>query len=144
MKSYIFAWFAGAVFTLFVFFGGLVSGFYLNQVYLANTYTEENVDNGRFMLWALKMLDEGETEKAKSFLRSQVTTKVLIVDGARLPPTSERELKLIKDFYLEVINYFDSQGGLNETWQVKENDVWVTKPTPSMQILEEFKNEHNK
>jgi hypothetical protein len=25
-----------------------------------------------------------------------------------------------------------------------ENDVWVTKPTPSMSILEEFKSEDNK
>jgi hypothetical protein len=89
-------------------------------------------------------LEEGETEKAKDFLRSQVTTKVLIVETVRLPPTSKRELELIENFYSEVIDYFDSQGGFNETWQVMENDVWVTKPTPSMSILEEFKSEHNK
>ena len=96
------------------------------------------------MLWALKLLEEGETEKAKDFLRSQVTTKVSIVDTVRLPPTSKRELELIESFYSEVIDYFDSQGGFNETWQVKENGVWVTKPTPSMSILEEFKSQHNK
>ncbi len=144
MKSNIFAWIAGGIFTLIVFFGGFISAFYLNYSTLANTYTKEHVDNGRFMLWALKFLENGETEKAKDFLRSQVTTKVLIVDGSRLPPTSQRELELIESFYLEVINYFDAKGGLNETWQVMENDVWVTKPTPSMKILEEFKSEHNK
>jgi hypothetical protein len=96
------------------------------------------------MLWALKFLEEGETEKAKNFLRSQVTTKVLFVETVRLPPTSKRELELIESFYSEVIDYFDSQGGFNETWQVMENEVWVTKPTPSMSILEEFKSERNK
>jgi hypothetical protein len=96
------------------------------------------------MLWALRFLEEGETEKTKDFLRSQVTTKVFIVESVRLPLTSKRELDLIEDFYLEVINYFDSQGGFNETWQVMENEVWVTKPTSSMSILEEFKSEHNK
>ena len=144
MRSKIIAWVIGGTFTLLVFFGGFVSAFYLNLVFEANTYTKEHIDNGRFMLWALKLLEEGETEKAKDFLRSQVTTKVSIVDTVRLPPTSKRELELIESFYSEVIDYFDSQGGFNETWQVKENGVWVTKPTPSMSILEEFKSEHNK
>jgi hypothetical protein len=144
MKSKIFAWVTGGLFTLIVFFGGFASAFYLNYTSLGNTYTKEHVDNGRFMLLALKLLDDGETEKAKDFLRSQVTTKVLLVDSVRLPPTNKRELELVESFYLEVINHFDSKGGFNETWQVMENDVWVTKPTPSMRILEEFKSEHNK
>ena len=144
MKSKIIAWATGGIFTLIVFFGGFVSAFYLNYSSLANTYTKEHVDNGRFMLRALKFLENGETEKAKDFLRSQVTTKVFIVETVRLPPTSQRELELIESFYSEVINYFDSQGGFNETWQIMENDAWVTKPTPSMIILEEFKREHNK
>ncbi|WMN60472.1 hypothetical protein NI389_03425 [Pseudoalteromonas xiamenensis] len=95
------------------------------------------------MLWALKYLEEGETEKAKGFLRSQVTTKVLIVETVRLPPTSKRELELIENFYSEVIDYFDSQGGFNESFQVMENGEWLTKPTPTMAILEKFKSEHN-
>jgi hypothetical protein len=144
MKSKIIAWVIGGTFTLIVFFGGFASAFYLNYASLANTYTKEHVDNGRFMLWALKFLEEGETEKAKNFLRSQVTTKVLFVETVRLPPTSKRELELIESFYSEVIDYFDSQGGFNETWQVMENEVWVTKPTPSTSILEEFKSERNK
>ena len=144
MKSKIIAWATGGIFTLIVFFGGFVSAFYLNYSSLANTYTKEHVDNGRFMLRALKFLENGETEKAKDFLRSQVTTKVFIVETVRLPPTSQRELELIESFYSEVIDYFDSQGGFNETWQVMENDAWVTKPTLSMIILEEFKREHNK
>ncbi|MCL1080291.1 hypothetical protein L2734_19410 [Parashewanella spongiae] len=134
----------GGTFTLIVFFGGFISAFYLNYSSLASTYTKEHIDNGRFMLWALKLLEEGETEKAKDFLRSQVTTKVFIVETVHLPPTSKRELELIESFYSEVIAYFDSQGGFNETFQVMENDVWVTKPTPSMSILEEFKSEHKK
>jgi hypothetical protein len=46
-------------------------------------------------------LEEGETEKAKDFLRSQVTTKVLIVETVRLPPTSKRELELIENSILK-------------------------------------------
>lgn len=144
MKSKIITWVVGGIFTLMIFFGGFVSAFYLNYASLGNTYTQEHVSSGRFMLWALKLLEEGETEKAKDFLRSQVTTKVSIVNTVRLPPTSKRELELIENFYSEVIDYFESQGGFNETWQVMENDVWVTKPTPSMIILEAFKSEHNK
>jgi len=144
MKSKVSAWVIGGIFTLIVFFGGFASAFYLNYQSLANTYTKEHVDNGRLMLYALKYLEEGETEKAKNFLRSQVTTKVLIVETVRLPPTTIRELELIENFYFEVIDYFDSQGGFNETMRVMENEAWVTKPTPSMSILEEFKNEHYK
>ncbi len=62
MKSKIFAWVTGGLFTLIVFFGGFASAFYLNYTSLGNTYTKEHVDNGRFMLWALKLLEEGETE----------------------------------------------------------------------------------
>jgi len=144
MRSKVFSWIIGGVFSLLIFFGGFISAFYVNYSSLANTYTKEHIDNGRFMLWALKYLEEGETEKAKDFLRSQVSTKVLIVETVRLPPTSKRELELIDSFYLEVIDYFESQGGFNETFQVMENKKWVTKPTPSMTILEEFKSEHNK
>jgi len=144
MRSKVFSWIIGGIFSLLIFFGGFISAFYVNYSSLANTYTKEHIDNGRFMLWALKYLEEGETEKAKDFLRSQVSTKVLIVETVRLPPTSKRELELIDSFYLEVIDYFESQGGFNETFQVMENKKWVTKPTPSMTILEEFKSEHNK
>lgn len=144
MRSKVFSWIIGGVFSLLIFFGGFISAFYVNYSSLANTYTKEHIDNGRFMLWALKYLEEGETEKAKDFLRTQVSTKVLIVETVRLPPTSKRELELIDSFYLEVIDYFESQGGFNETFQVMENKKWVTKPTPSMTILEEFKSEHNK
>ena len=144
MRSKVFSWIIGGIFSLLIFFGGFISAFYVNYSSLANTYTKEHIDNGRFMLWALKYLEEGETEKAKDFLRTQVSTKVLIVETVRLPPTSKRELELIDSFYLEVIDYFESQGGFNETFQVMENKKWVTKPTPSMTILEEFKSEHNK
>lgn len=64
--------------------------------------------------------------------------KVLLVDYFRLPPTSEREDQLIKDFYMEVADYFNSQGGFNETMKVMENGEWVTKPTPTMEILKGF------
>ena len=139
MKSRMIAGIMGGIFTLIIFVTGFISGFYLNESTLASSYTKEHVDNGRLMLLALKYLEKGETDKAKQFLSSQVTTKVTIVESARLPPTSQREIQLIENFYSEVINYFDSQGGFNETWKVMENDTWVTKPTPTMEILESFK-----
>jgi hypothetical protein len=122
MKSKVITWIIGSTFTLAIFFGGFISAFYLNYSSLANTYTKEHVDNGRFMLWALKYLEQGETEKAKSFLRGQVSAKVFIIETARLPPTSERELALIDSFYFEVVDYFESQGGFNETFQVMNEE----------------------
>ncbi|WP_448556834.1 hypothetical protein [Thalassotalea montiporae] len=144
MKSSVFTWIVGGIFTLLVFTGGFISAFYLNYASLGNTYTKEHVDNGRFMLWALKHLEDDDVDKAKNFLRGQVSTKVLIVDSVRLPPTSKRELELIESFYLEVIEYFDAHGGLNETFQVMENDKWVNRPTAAMKILEEFKADQDK
>lgn len=144
MKSKIFAWIAGGAFTLLVFAGGFLSAFSINYLSLANTYTKEHIDNGRFMLWALKYLENGETDKAKELLRGQVSAKVSIVGAVRLPPTSQREIELIESFYLEVIEYFESRGGYNETFKVKENGTWTIKPAHSMVILEEFKKEHNK
>lgn len=143
MKSKIVIWILASIFTLLIFFTGFASAFYLNYSSLANTYTKEHVDNGRFMLRALKFIETGEIDKAKSFLRGQISSKVQLVDMVRLPTTSQRELALVDQFYVDVINYFDSQGGFNETFQVMENEQWVTKPTVAMTILESFKKEQN-
>jgi hypothetical protein len=59
---------------------------------MKSTYTKEHGDNGCFILWALKFLEEGETDKAKDFLRNQVTTKVFIVESVCLSTRSQREL----------------------------------------------------
>ena len=74
MKSRMIAWIMGGIFTLIIFVTGFISGFYLNESTLASSYTKEHVDNGRLMLLALKYLEKGETDKAKQFLSSQVTT----------------------------------------------------------------------
>ena len=142
MKSNLANWILGGIFTLVVFVIGFCSAFYINYLSLANTYTKEHVDNGRLMLRALTYVENKEYDRVRSYLRERVSTKILILDSIRLPPTSERDIELIDSFYLEVINYFDSQGGLDETIQVKEDEQWIPKPTPSMMILEAFKNEH--
>ena len=90
------------------------------------------------MLYALRNIENGEIEKARLALRGHVSNKVLITDAFRLPRTSEREDQIIEDFYSEVVDYFNSQGGFNETMQVMENGERVSKPTPTMRILEEF------
>ena len=105
---------------------------------LANTYTKEHVENGRFMLQALRSIEEGNIDQAKLRLRGHVSTKVIIIDAVKIPPISQRDIELIEGFYREVIEYFNYQGGFNETMQVKENGFWVNKPTPAMQILEDF------
>ncbi|MEG3767387.1 hypothetical protein [Alteromonas sp. 14N.309.X.WAT.G.H12] len=138
MKSRMLIGVIGGVFTLIVFGLGFFSAFLINYSAQANTYTKEHVDNGRFMLQALKNIEEGNVEQARLFLRGQVSAKVLIVDSIKTPLTSDRDVELIENFYSDVIQYFDSQGGFNETMQVMENGVWVTKPTPTMEILKEF------
>lgn len=139
MQAKMWVGIVGGFFTLLVFCCGFMAAFTLNFMSLANTYTEEHVHNGRFMLWALKYLEAGEVDEAKSFLRAQVSTKVLIIDAVRLPTTSQREIELIESFYREVNAYFEPTGGFQETFQVMENGQWVTKPTPTTGILEEFK-----
>ena len=138
MKSKVLIGIFGGLFTLVVFSLGFFSSFYLTTSIDSASYTKEHVDNGRFMLYALRNIENGEIEKARLALRGHVSTKVLITDAFRLPPTSEREDQLIKDFYMEVADYFNSQGGFNETMKIMENGEWVTKPTPTMEILKEF------
>ncbi|AEA98338.1 hypothetical protein [Alteromonas mediterranea] len=138
MKSRILIGISGGIFTIVVFILGFITSIYLMTSTDAASYAKEHVDNGRFMLYALKNIEDGEIEKARTSLRSHVSMKVLLVDSFRLPPTSEREDQLIKDFYMEVADYFNSQGGFNETMKVMENGEWVTKPTPTMEILKGF------
>ena len=138
MKSKVLIGIFGGLFTMVVFSLGFFSSFYLTTSLDSASYTKEHVDNGRFMLYALRHIESGEIEKARLALRGHVSHKVLITDAFRLPPTSEREDQVIHDFYAEVADYFNSQGGFNETMQVMENGEWVSKTTPTMQILEEF------
>ena len=138
MKSKVLIGVSGGLFTIVVFSLGFFSSIYLTTSLHSASYTKEHVDNGRFMLYALRHIENGEIEKARLALRGHVSHKVLITDAFRLPPTSEREDQLIEDFYAEVIDYFNSQGGFNETIQVIENGKWVSKPAPTMRILEEF------
>lgn len=143
MKSKILIGMSGGIFTIAVFIFGFISSQYLQTSTDAASYAKEHVDNGRFMLHALKNIEDGEIEKARMSLRSHVSTKVLIVDAFRLPPTSEREDQIIQDFYMEVADYFNSQGGFNETMKVMENGEWVSKPTRTMEILKDFSAEYN-
>ena len=138
MKSKVLVGVFGGLFTIVVFCLGFISSFYLTISLDSASYTKEHVDNGRFMLYALRHIENGEVEKARLALRGHVSHKVLIIDAFKLPPTSERENQIIEDFYEEVVDYFNSQGGFNETIQVMENGEWVSKPTPTMRILEEF------
>lgn len=138
MQSKIIIGISGGIFTIVIFVAGFLSATYLNMTSGYASYTKEHIDNGRFMLYALKSLEEGDIEQARQSLRGHISTKVLLADVASLPPTSAREKALVEDFYKEVIDYFDSQGGFNETMQVMENGQWVTKPSPAMRILEDY------
>ncbi|WP_334050013.1 hypothetical protein [Alteromonas gracilis] len=83
MKSKVLIGVSGGLFTIVVFSLGFFSSIYLTTSLHSASYTKEHVDNGRFMLYALRHIENGEIEKARLALRGHVSHKVLITDAFR-------------------------------------------------------------
>ena len=138
MKSKIAIAATAGIYTLIIFSLGFAASFTINILTLANSYAKDHVDNGRFLLSALTLLEEGKTEEAKRSLRGHVSAKVNQVDMVRLLPTSQREVQVINDFYREVVHFNETYGGFYETTLVLEDGEWVSKPSQTTTILREF------
>ena len=60
MKSRILIGISGGIFTIVVFILGFITSIYLMTSTDAASYAKEHVDNERFMLYALKNIEDGE------------------------------------------------------------------------------------